>query len=342
MVRHEIAGRSRALFHAIRDGDQAEIEAAVLRVSRSRRWLAPLALTISTLALLLDGFRLIFSNWRLTLLQVLPAVWVWIAMFDFKIHVFHGRSTHLVMGWKAWLAMLLVAGITIGAFYVNAISAFAIMAPGGPSIPEGRQSARRNWRPIVLAGAVVGLALGWATIFAARHGRPWFALSLGISVGLLMLSYVSVPTRLLGTDTKAISRKDKLVSAAVTGAISGVAAAPAYVLSRVGILMLGTHALFIPGIFVTAVGFALEAGASSAVRAVKMSMKLLAGGKLEPATPATDPGAEPAIPAADPGAIPAADPGAIPAADPGAIPADPGAPPASDPGGEPSSPSRPI
>ncbi len=269
-------------MRAIREGDQAEIEEAVLRVSRRSRWLAPLALTVSTLALLLDGFRLIFSNWRLTVMQVLPAMWVWIAMFDFKVHVFHGRSTHLVMGWKAWVAALLVAGITVIAFYVNAISAFAIMAPGGPSIPEGRESARRNWRPIVMSGLIVGLMLGWATVFAARHGKPWFALSLGISVGLLMLCYVSVPARLLGTDMKALSRKDKVVSAAVTGAISGVAAAPAYVISRVGILMLGTHSLFIPGIFVTVVGFTLEAGASSAVRAVKMSMKLMAGGSLEP------------------------------------------------------------
>jgi hypothetical protein len=281
-VRRQIAGRSRALFRAIKDGDQTEIDEAILRVSRSRRWLAPLALTVSTLALLLDGFRLIFSNWRLTVLQVLPAVWVWVAMFDLKLHVLHGKSFHEVTGWVAWAAALLVVGVTVLAFYVNAIAAFAIMAPGGPSIQEGRHSARRNRRNVMLAGASVGVILAWAAIFATRHGSPWFALSMGIAVGLLMLCYVSVPARLLGTDMKAISPRDKVVSTAVTGVISGVAMGPAYVLSRIGILMLGSHTLFVPGIVVTAVGFSLEAGASSAVRAVKMSMRLLAGGSLEP------------------------------------------------------------
>ena len=280
---------------AIRDGDPQQIEEAVLTVSRSHRWLAPLALTISTLVLLIDGLRLIFSNWRLTILQVLPAMWVWLAMFDLKVHVLHDRSFHEITGWRSWAAMALVAVITIGAFYLNAVTAFAIMNPDGPSLPEGRRSARRNWRMVVTSGAVIGLLVGWSAVFAARHGRHWFTLFMGISVGLMMLAYVSVPTRLLNADTKRLTRRDKLVNAAVTGTLSGVAAAPAYVLSRVGILMLGSHALFVPGIVVTAVGFALEAGASSAVRAIKMSMKLLAGGALEasdPEPPAAAPPAE--------------------------------------------------
>ncbi len=280
---------------AIRDGDPQQIEEAVLTVSRSHRWLAPLALTISTLVLLIDGLRLIFSNWRLTILQVLPAMWVWLAMFDLKVHVLHDRSFHEITGWRSWAAMALVAVITIGAFYLNAVTAFAIMNPDGPSLPEGRRSARRNWRMVVTSGAVIGLLVGWSAVFAARHGRHWFTLFMGISVGLMMLAYVSVPTRLLNADTKRLTRRDKLVNAAVTGTLSGVAAAPAYVLSRVGILMLGSHALFVPGIVVTAVGFALEAGASSAVRAIKMSMKLLAGGALEaldPEPPAAAPAAE--------------------------------------------------
>jgi hypothetical protein len=30
--------------------------------------------------MLFDGVRLVFTNWRLTLVQVLPAMWVWAAM----------------------------------------------------------------------------------------------------------------------------------------------------------------------------------------------------------------------------------------------------------------------
>jgi hypothetical protein len=41
--------------------------------------------------------------------------------------------------------------------------------------------------------------------------------------------------------------------------------------------MLGSHTLFIPGIFVFALGLTLQAGATSAVKAIKMSAKLLPG-----------------------------------------------------------------
>ena len=54
--------------------------------------------------------------------------------------------------------------------------------------------------------------------------------------------------------------------------------APAYLLGRIGILMLGSEVLFILGVLVLALGFALQAGATGAVKAVKMSAQLIAGG----------------------------------------------------------------
>ncbi|MFZ1154662.1 MAG: hypothetical protein WAN93_07140, partial [Solirubrobacteraceae bacterium] len=49
-----------------------------------------------------------------------------------------------------------------------------------------------------------------------------------------------------------------------------------YLLGRIGILMLGSKVLFIPGIFVLTFGFTLQAGATGAVRAIKMSASLSA------------------------------------------------------------------
>jgi hypothetical protein len=49
---------------------------------------------------------------------------------------------------------------------------------------------------------------------------------------------------------------------------------PPYVLGRVGILMLGSRALLIPGIILLALGVTLQAGATGAVRAIKMSVSL--------------------------------------------------------------------
>ena len=90
--------RLRELVKAIRDGDEAMVEAAVLRMSRSRRWLAPLALAVGALEMLFEGVKLVFSNWRLTVVQILPAMWIWLAMLDLKAHVLHGRSFHALSG----------------------------------------------------------------------------------------------------------------------------------------------------------------------------------------------------------------------------------------------------
>src|SRR3954468_18913422 len=90
--------RARELVKAIREGDEAMVEDAVLRVSRSRRWLAPLALAVGAFVMLFQGVRLVFINWRLTLVQVLPAMWVWLAMLDLKAHALHGRSFHVLTG----------------------------------------------------------------------------------------------------------------------------------------------------------------------------------------------------------------------------------------------------
>jgi hypothetical protein len=52
---------------------------------------------------------------------------------------------------------------------------------------------------------------------------------------------------------------------------------PAYVIGRIGLLLLGSGAVFWLGVVVLAVGFALQAGATGAVKAIKMSAKLAAG-----------------------------------------------------------------
>ncbi|HYY19889.1 MAG TPA: hypothetical protein VE864_13710, partial [Streptosporangiaceae bacterium] len=54
-------------IQAVRDSDQATVNAMVLRLSRVRPWLAPLAFAVGAFAMLFDGVKLLFTNWRLTL-----------------------------------------------------------------------------------------------------------------------------------------------------------------------------------------------------------------------------------------------------------------------------------
>jgi len=253
------------------------VEEAVLRLSRSRRWLAPLALAVGAFAMLFNGLKLVFSNWRLTLVQVLPATWIWLAMFDLKAHALHGKSFHVVRGPVVILLVVAIMAITAAAFFLNAAFAFAIARTGPPEIRAGFAGARDHRRVVLGSGAAVGLLLGLSTIVITRWGSPWFALSLSVVIGIMMVSYVAVPSRLIGV-TPHQSRRDKLAAGVVTGTLGAAISAPPYLLGRIGLLMLGSNVLFIPGIVVFALGLALQAGATGAVKAIKMSAHLVAGG----------------------------------------------------------------
>ncbi len=94
----DLSARIKSLIRAIQDNDEATIEAAIRRLSQSRRWLAPLVFAIGAFLLLFDGLRVTLSNWRLTLVQILPAMWIWLAMYDLKLHALHGRTFNVLRG----------------------------------------------------------------------------------------------------------------------------------------------------------------------------------------------------------------------------------------------------
>ncbi len=266
------ANRIRSVVHAIEAGDEALVE-RVLQLSRTHRAFAPLALTVGAFAMLLHGLRLLLSNWRLMLIQILPAMWIWLAMADLKVHVLRGASFHVFRGPVLIPIVLAIVGLTAGAFFLNAVFAFAIARSPHPNIRLAFADAREHLAPVLASGAVIGLLLGVSTTVVTRWGRPWFTLSLGIVVGAMMVSYVAVPSRLIGMKTT-YSKRDKLAASALVGVLSLTVCTPPYILGRLGILLLGS--LLIPGIVLLAIGATLQAGATGAVRAIKMSASLTA------------------------------------------------------------------
>jgi hypothetical protein len=269
----------RRLARAISDSDLEAVDEAILRLSRSRRWLAPLALAVGAFAMLFEGVKLLFTNWRLTLIQVLPAMWIWAAMLDLKAHVLHGRSFHVLTGPVVIPLVLAVAAITAASFYLNAVFAYAIAGPGPPQIRPAFSQTRSHLAVVLGSGAAVGLLLGVSTIVVVRWGVFWFGLSLSIVVGVMMLCYVAVPARLIGMKTT-YTKRDKLAATAVGGAIGAVVCTPPYALGRLGLLLLGSHTFFPLGVVLLAVGLTLQAGATGAVKTVKMSAKLVGGRQL--------------------------------------------------------------
>jgi hypothetical protein len=293
--RASLSTRLGGFVRAVRDGDEVMVQEMVLHLSRSRRVLTPLAFVVGGFAMLFNGLKLLFSNWRLTLVQVLPAMWIWVAMLDLKAHVLHGKSFHVLRGPILIPIMLAITAVTAASFFLNAVFGFAIVQSAIPKVRPAFARARSHLAVILGSGAIVGLALGLSTMVVTRWGRPWFAISLSVVVGVMMVCYVAVPSRLIGVKPTA-SRRDKLTAGAVGGALGAVVCTPPYLLGRVGILMLGSHTLFILGIVVLAFGVTLQAGATGAVKTVKMSAKLLAAGPQKPRDAAVpgDPSPEPA------------------------------------------------
>lgn len=284
-----LSERIRTLVRAIQDNDEARIEAMILRLSESRRVFAPLAFAVGAFVMVFDGLKLLVSNWRLTIVQILPAMWIWLAMFDLKQHVLHGRSFHALRGPILIPIGLLIVAITVGCFFLNAVFAFAISRPGRPEVRPAVAQARKRRAPIIASGALIGGLLAFATTVATRWGHPWFALSLGSVVGVMMVCYVAIPARLIGGRPK-LSRRDKLASTAVNGTLSAIVCTPPYLIGRGGILMLASGLLPIRllGLVLLTLGVTVQAGATGSVRAIKMSATLTAA-RHQSNTPAAAP-----------------------------------------------------
>jgi hypothetical protein len=74
--RATVAWQMERLVSAIRNGNEEMVESSIPALSQRSRWLAPLALVVGAFAMLFQGFKLLVTNWRLTLVQILPAMWI--------------------------------------------------------------------------------------------------------------------------------------------------------------------------------------------------------------------------------------------------------------------------
>jgi hypothetical protein len=261
---------------AIRAGDDEMVESAILSLSQRSRLLAPLTLVVGAFAMLFQGVKLLFTNWRLTLIQILPAMLIWAAMLDLKVHLLHGRSFHVLKGPILIPIVLAIAGLTAAAYFLNAVFAFSIADGRKPEIRPAFQRARRHRWTVLGWGFVIGLGLAFATMITSRWGKGWFALCLGIVVAVMMVTYVAVPARLIGVASDR-SRRDKLTATAIGGALGAVVCSPPYVMGRIGVVLLGSKTFFVVGVVLLVIAIPLQTGAVTATKAVKFSAKLVTG-----------------------------------------------------------------
>jgi hypothetical protein len=266
----------------VADADATEIESAARGFGQSRRYLAPVAWAAGAIVLVIRGIKLLILNWRLSLIQVVPAAWVWLVMWDLKEHTLRGAPfRHITIGGMIVLAVLAVA-VSIAAFWCNTVFGFAIDG-GKPTIAPAARQTNAYLKVIAVAGLALGLLLALAATVVPRIGSTWlYVAALGASLSAMLISFVAIPARIIGAKRQRLPPRQAVGSWATGGALSAVAMAPGFLLDRIGLILLGSPGLDILGFLLLSAGTALYAAAMSSVRAVKLSMKLGGGSTEKP------------------------------------------------------------
>ncbi len=268
--------RARALRNAIaavRSTDPATVEVTVRELGRRRRWLVPLAYAAGTVAIVFDGVVLLVRNWRLTLLQLLPAAWIYAMTWNLRTHLLHGNELNPSVGPAVAVAVLITAQ---GAYWCNATFGFAMARSGKADIGAAFRDARPHWRFIGGLALLTGGAQAAVWLLLPEASLRWFWIALLTMFVVQVYLFVAIPSWLIGVRPTG-TRRERAIQSLTTGVLSGVAATPGFLLNRIGLLLLGVGALWWIGVAVLAISAVLHVTASSSVRVVKMSVRLHEG-----------------------------------------------------------------
>src|SRR4051812_26863492 len=245
------------LVRAVADADPEEIEATARRLGSSRRYLAPVAWVAGMLVLVVRGIRLLLTNWRLLALELVPATWVWLTMWNLR----HGDLRSTPLHEITVLTLLTAVGIaslaSIAALWCNCVFGFAISQPQG----SVRPAIRQTWpfrRRLLVAGIVVGA--GDTTGFAAIPDlpTPWaHAGAVWAMYGILLSALVVMPAWVIGIARRRFGPVET-VQRWVTGwALAAVAIAPGFVVARLGGLLTDVSRFDVLGFVLLSLGVVL-------------------------------------------------------------------------------------
>jgi hypothetical protein len=264
------------LVRAVSSADPDAIDAAAAQLGRSRRYLAPLGWAAGTIGLMLGGVKLLIVNWRLSLLELVPALCIWLTTWDLKQHFLYGTPFQQLNGLVLALLWVAVVLLTILSLACNTVFAFAIDEPPPRIIPAARQ-ARAVSGGILGWGVALGGALAFAVVIVPRVAGLWlYGMILSAVLAVMMTAFVAVPARLIGLRrTHPRTLRQRIGGYAVGGVLSAVAVAPGYIVSRLGLIFLGFSGWRLVGFVLLTSGTALFAGGLSAARAVKLGSKLV-------------------------------------------------------------------
>jgi len=259
---------------AVADADPEEIEATARRLGSSRRYLAPVAWVAGMLVLVVRGIRLLLWNWRLLVLELVPATWVWVTLSDLRHEGLRAPPLRDITVLDVLLAVSVAAVASLAALWCNCVFGFAVSQPH----PRVRPAIRQTWpyrRRLAVASVVVGagVATGFAVI--PRLDSVWvYAACVGAMYGIMLSSLVVMPAWVIGIARRRFGPLET-VQRWVTGwALAAVAMAPGFIMAHLGDRIIDLRRFDVLGYVVLILGVILYAAGLSSVKAVTLSMKL--------------------------------------------------------------------
>ena len=219
-----------------------ELLDAIAQLKAGRFLAGPLSFAAGAVLLVVHSVLLLFTNWRLLLIELVPAIWIATVLWDWRYHVLYGNDLAELHGGWAILAAALVIAATAMSYWCNVV--FGYVATGR------ERTIRGGFR-------AAGLGL--------------------VAIATLSLS-PALPVQALGLDRQRAAPKDLVTRTVALGALSIVVSTPGITLALVGRMLLGIPTLRILGFVVLATAVLLQVAAASSSRAVSMSTNVVAAG----------------------------------------------------------------
>ena len=259
---------------AVADADPEEIEATARRLGSSRRYLAPVAWVAGMLVLVVRGIRLLLTNWRLLVLELVPATWVWFTLWDLRREGLRAPPLQHITVAEVVLTVSVASVFSIAALWCNCVFGFAVSQPPTRVRPAIRQTWPHRWR-LVVAGVVVGAGVSTGFAVIPRLDDVWVYLgAVWAMYGIMLSSLVVMPAWVIGIQRRRFGTVET-VQRWVTGwALAAVAITPGFLVARFGDLLISVSRLEVLGYALLTFGAVLYIAGLSSLKAVTLSMKL--------------------------------------------------------------------
>lgn len=248
----------------------------VRRYGSATRLTRPFLAVGDTVDAVVAGVVLLFGNWRLVLLEIVPAVWVGAVLWDWREHGTGRRPIPEVLGdWPGPIAMGVVLA-TLLAYWCSATIAFALVDASNVRVGAAFRRVREHAVVLTAWAMLVGAAHAYVTVWVSQQRPEWFPVALGAVAVVQVYAVVAVPVALARVPRDRLTLEERIRASVLTAAVTVAATTPGLFVSRAGIVLLdvGRTPLMALAVVVTAVGITLQVAGTSVAHTVILAAKV--------------------------------------------------------------------